>query len=180
MGHEVDEDRPVAEKEDPNRPKSEVMRKFLERQGKLEYVRRGQALDSPEPKRHRHKKGVMLAYPVGQDVVVGWSLCHWKLDDFDAEQGVSIALDRALMWKEKETKRPNWEVAYTVKPPAPETVLANRVPQSIKEELISFVSRMRLFYKGKNFPMWVECLDKRYAHVLVTPGITFFPLPGER
>lgn len=159
MGHEVDEGTLVEER-DPHRAKSKVVRGFLERKGKFEYVRRGPLLRDPVIgwRRQRKKKGVLLAYPVGQDVVIGWSLCHWKLDDFSSEQGVMIALDRALTWKEKSAKAGH---AQSPNMASCRARLAGKVPQSIRKELFDFTVRMKQYYKGKLFPGWVESLQQQ-------------------
>lgn len=127
----------------------QVMQSFLEEHGKLEYIRRGPL--SKETRKPTKKKGILLAYPLIDSVVIGWSLCHPIEDKFDAEHGVQIALDRAISWEK------NWEnkkktcnsidfIHWVYK----------RVPDSIKDELIRFVLKMRKYYKNKTFPEWVE------------------------
>lgn len=48
--------------------------------------------------KHQIKKGVMVALPIEEKGVVrlGYSLCHFPLDNFKKERGIDIAVDRAL------------------------------------------------------------------------------------
>ena len=136
--------------ESPREPKSQVMRLLLASNAKIEYLRRGPAQGKliREKRRRVKKVGVLLALPVGSEIVIGWSLCHRTLDEFDTETAVELARDRALVWKDRET-RLSWK--------------GGEVPHSIQGELVDFAGKMRMYYKGKAFPTWVSQLELDYA-----------------
>ena len=97
---------------------------------------------------NKRRKGILLAAPKPgspNKVVLGYSLCNSKLDRFDPDFGIDLAFSRALAWDEKETtrkKRP--------------TVLARKVPDSIRQDLTLFIWRMKRWFKDKELPEWTE------------------------
>lgn len=83
------------------------------------------------------KAGVMLAKEVSQKdkngkVLVGWSKCKLAVDKFDPKLGVDIAEKRiqARLDKERDKKR--------------------KVPDSMAEDLETFVERCKRYFKTKN------------------------------
>jgi hypothetical protein len=96
----------------------------------------------------RKKRGVLLAYvDGGENVVIGFSLCHKTLDKFDYIQGtpepgfgIAVAAERAKKWKNV--------------PKAGEV----NIPHSLKYKLSNFVARCRNYYKDKELPAWTNHL----------------------
>lgn len=151
----------VRGRKEPVPPKGECMKVLFGCMGKLEYVRRGPWSEGLVIRRSK-KKGILLAFPSeeGEMILVGWSLCHWDLDDFDADYGVGIAFDRALAWREKEVKLADlWAEESTAVPSIERLKMAAKVPHSIREELVDFIVKMRHYYTDKQFPQWVDCLE---------------------
>lgn len=97
----------------------------------LEYVTRGPKVKTyPNSKcRRMYKKGVMVALVIGDEVALGWSLCHHRLDDFDKYIGVAIACDRALKYFNSSR--------------------VMIVPHSLIDRFVDFRRRVELYYKDK-------------------------------
>jgi hypothetical protein len=86
------------------------------------------------------KVGVMVAFvpTESNQIVIGWSRCHSKLDKFDRSLGTQISEARALKY------------IYNGKMPKP--------PHSIKNELKRFALRAAKYYKDKELPEWLNYL----------------------
>lgn len=132
----------------------------------------------------RQKKGVLYCTidPSDEDkVIVGFSLCN-KLDQFDFINnqytpgfGLELAQIRAEKWAkyngyfiqnswtEEEIKE---EVGlYLYENPIPDKDDPNamrlvEIPPSIYRNVREFIVRCRRFFKDKNFPEWVEKVEK--------------------
>lgn len=78
-------------------------------------------------KRNGQKKGVLVSLKQSDtDVVIGWSLCNTRVDNFDQNLGLHIACERSEKGVRKE------------------------VPDSIKGQVENFKKRCARYYKGAN------------------------------
>lgn len=78
------------------------------------------------------RHGVLVADRVGDQAVVGWSLCHLNRDDFSRETALKIARDR-LQTVARHPKRGHTLV----------------VPQTVQHHLKSFEKRCERYFKIK-------------------------------
>ena len=93
----------------------------------VQYLRKRKGPKSTKRKNYGPKRGVLVAerLPEGR-VAVGYSLCNLKLDKFDFERGLQIALGRSLRAGELEF---------------------GRLPQSVQEEYKRFAVRAAKYFK---------------------------------
>jgi hypothetical protein len=113
-------------------------------------------------KQPRQKRGVMFSAIDPTDikkVIVGFSLCHVRFDDFDKinwgtvkqkDFGKKVAYRRALKWKDRVEA-----LVYSEKLEEnfPTTVY---IPQTVHKSLAKFVQGCYKYYKNKIFPVWVD------------------------
>src|SRR5574343_819596 len=100
------------------------------------------------------KKGIMVAAPSpfsDNKIVVGYTLCNFKEGDrFNSEFWLPVALERAIIWLEKEGSIdtdfgvPKFDIYST------------SVPESMKKDFANFLFRMKRWFKGRDFPIWVD------------------------
>lgn len=126
-----------------------------------------QALKHPHTRvefirKKRQKIGVMIAALDPTDitkVIVGFSLCHKKYDEFDhlnfgtiekKDFGKVVAFRRALKFKDKEES-----FIYSI-PLETRRSDVVYIPQTVHESLASFVFGCYKYYKNKDFPIWVS------------------------
>jgi hypothetical protein len=118
----------------------------------------------------RRKIGVLFAGVLAEDpkkVVVGFSLCHNTMDEFDMTNtgtlrkvkglGLQIAMGNALRWSNKKyvmepTQSPFSKIEYLE---IPEIVVNNK-----HSNLLNFLIRIKKRYKGKVLPEWCEHMLK--------------------
>ncbi len=87
-----------------------------------------------------HRRGVMIAFVSPDDpdqVLIGWSLCHRKLDRFNVNIGIDVAIGRALTW----------------------SFLTDRnkyIPASMYNSFMKFVDRMKRYFKDKEVIDWTD------------------------
>lgn len=110
----------------------------------IEYIRKSAGTKEPvaagaNPPRGK-RKGVLVAYVDDCDphhYLVGWSLCN-KTDKFDREQGLTIAMARAITWsvrgKYTDEKKPL------------------DIPVTVQKHLKDFLARCDRYFKGKTSP----------------------------
>jgi len=96
------------------------------------------------------KVGVMFADEQDGVVIIGYSLCHNILDDFDYIDneyqtkglGLQIAKDRAFKW-------------VTYYDTSKFKKIADGVPESIRPDLKKFIHRAQKYYKKHSLSKWV-------------------------
>ena len=105
----------------------------------FEYVRQGgkrRPIKDSEGKVVRmgggKRVGAMVAVPVGNDVLIGWTKCHLRskdgpkyTDKFDSKVAILAAAGRAALKSDE------------------------RVPHSVKKQLKRFIERAKRYYKDK-------------------------------
>lgn len=115
----------------------------------------------------RIKKGVIVAglTPDGK-VVIGFTLCHKndKYDYVDGKKepgfGISTAIQRAVRWK--DTKKSIKDSMFRRVFPSQVEKIRNHdhkeiviIPQSVYDNLHSFIERCRRYYKdARGLPLW--------------------------
>jgi hypothetical protein len=125
----------------------------------------------------RQKKGVLYCTPNADfpdTVMVGFSLCS-PLDTFDYVNGqhepgfgLSLAKQRAEKWYDftgyfvqntwtEEMIEDGDELLGFVNPDTKSIV---EVPPSILKPLKDFIKRCRRYYQDKEFPVWIENIEK--------------------
>ncbi len=139
-------------------------------QQRIEYIRKN-------GRQKGRKKGVLFCGidpDDPQSVIMGFSLCH-SVDRFDYISGQRMpgfGLDTAKLRAEK------WRFhnAYFVQKSFPEAELIDgdglykfvnpdskqvvEVPPSVMVRLRTFIERCRKYYKDKDFPAWIEMIEK--------------------
>ena len=138
---------------------------------RIEYIRRN-------GRKHGHKKGVLFCGVDPDDknnVIVGFTLCH-SIDRFDYINGlrepgfgVSIAEQRAEKWRfhleyfvQKTYTEPDIEddevaLMFLVNNNPQEIV---EIPPSVMVRLKPFIERCRKYFKDKEFPVWIQNIEK--------------------
>lgn len=118
------------------------------------------------------KVGTIIAYnsPTDENSVrVGFSLCSRKHDDFIKSVGKEIAKSRAEKWKTFSE--------YQIIGPANNCDALSRsdakehgasletvfIDQSIRKELVKFISRCSKYFKGRSLPNWAETFYNRHS-----------------
>lgn len=138
---------------------------------RIEYIRKS-------GRRKGHKKGVLFCGVDPDDsnsVIMGFTLCH-SIDRFDYINGqmfkgfgVDTAKQRAEKWK--------FHVEYFVQKTYTELDIDNEdvalmfivndnpqeiveIPPSVMVRLKTFIERCRKYYKDKEFPVWIQNIEK--------------------
>jgi hypothetical protein len=124
----------------------------------------------------RSKKGVLFCGVLPDDpekVSIGFSLCG-PLDEFDYVNGnkepgfgLDLAMARAEKWSQylgffyqntyTEFDIENEDIQI-FQNPDPKFIV--EVPPSLEKQLKCFVKRCRNYFKDKEFPLWIEKLEK--------------------
>jgi len=86
---------------------------------------------------NNEKVGVLVAYPEGDRVLVGYAQWNEYMDNYSKEQMIRIAHDRAQRWKNKD-------------------VLKRNIPFKIEKALPGFLHRAKRYFKDKKFVNWVK------------------------
>lgn len=133
----------------------------------IRYIKRRQKRDSKDKSKkivEVKKAGVMFAAPIGDEIIIGYSLCHKNLDKFDYVKdqnglkkikgfGLNMSMMRAKKWKEFSTT-----FICSAPQPKDEERIPDCVyiPQSIAKDLRQFILRCSKYYKEKNMPQWAK------------------------
>ena len=109
----------------------------------IEFVRKGQFVLRDEQmvfRGSRTKKGILIAVPYEDKVLLGWSLCHTSCqksmgDKFSLDKGMEIATERV-------TKTLNQIITK-------KDLTHNNIPDSIQNQFKRFQERVTKYYKDK-------------------------------
>ena len=113
-------------------------------------------------KNANEKLGVMFADVYGDDILIGFSVCHSKLDKFDHVRETVIVIDK----DGKETRVP----ALKRRPGFGVNVAKDRaekwrgvqhpneipIPQIVEKPLVEFLQKCERRYSGKNLVPWAK------------------------
>lgn len=92
-------------------------------------------------KKNGRKTGVMIAVIDEHNpdqVNIGFSFCSPR-DTFDREWGKMIAINRAIAYSDKDSSE-----------------VIHKIPSWRMNDVSSFISRCRIYYKDKKLPAWIE------------------------
>jgi len=126
----------------------------------VQYIRRG-----------RRRIGVMCADVYSEDktkAVVGFSLCHGKLDKFDYVDGqkvtgwgIAMAWERAQKWADYQYVK-----TYGITNIPLDTIAGAdaagiwipevKIPDTVILPLQTFIGRCRMYFKDKDLPDWIH------------------------
>lgn len=126
----------------------------------VEYIKRNRT--DRKGKIHKRREGVLFANSFKDNIVIGFSLTHRTLDEFNKvkgkkmeDLGITIATTRAYKWAEKSYGVIMREDFPTVNDP-----LIVNIPPSIVPNLERFIERAKKYYKGKQLPNWAKNIQQ--------------------
>ena len=112
-----------------------------------QYIRRTRG---EGPRKHTRKTGILVAMKIGEEVRIGWSMCHSQKDKFDLKWGMMIATRRA---KKPHGFVMDWtsDVHDTAdrqrRIPILNIMGECKIPNSIQDDVQDFITRAKKYFK---------------------------------